>query len=564
MQKCLNFREKHMNRDRIAIIDSGVHISHLKYKDEKIEGYSISFKNGEITRKEDFDDRVGHGTAVYDIIRTKNPSSKIVNIKVYDEEDELSLDELCQVLEYIYDRRDHEFYDLINISMGVTYVKTIKRINEICEKLTNIGMLIVSAFDNDGAVSFPAALDCVIGVDIDNKGLNVEHTEVFGGMVNVFWDKKNYKVPWVGPDFIIVSGTSFACAEITGLISLLLNTEEKWQPGKICENIIEQKKEERLLLPEIEVASVFPFNKETQVIARFEKILSFKIADYYAPRVSGLVGRKVCNVVLNCNNEKKIKDIEEIDWDAFDTIIIGHTDEMERITGRHYKEKLLTIACEKHKKVYAFDSIGMNEYAEEISKGYFFYPSVSERNLRKRFGKLYKIDCPIVSVVGTNSKQGKNTLQIELRNRLIEKGYKIGQLGTEPTALLFGMNDIFSCGYNSSIDLLPEQVICYVNQMLFDISNSDVDLILTGSQTALLGYNNDSVFDRPYIHRLFFEGVQSDAIIMCINEFDDIEYVEQSIKLAEGISGGKVIALACFPIVYEGTGRFFIKKKNAF
>jgi len=46
------------------------------------------------------------------------------------------------------------------------------------------------------------------------------------------------------------------------------------------------------------------------------------------------------------------------------------------------------------------------------------------------FGKLYKNDIPILGIFGTRSKQGKWSLQMELRKRLLADGYVVGLLGT--------------------------------------------------------------------------------------------------------------------------------------
>ena len=138
-----------------------------------------------------------------------------------------------------------------------------------------------------------------------------------------------------------------------------------------------------------------------------------------------------------------------------------------------------------------------------------------------------------------------------LRERLKKIGYNVGQIGTEPTSLLFGMDEMVACGYNSSIELKPEQIYMYMNQVVHNVVEKDVDIILFGAQTALLGYNINNVFQIPLEQRVVFEAVKSDGIILCIDSFDDEDYVRQTIKLAEGLSGGKIIALACYPIKQE-------------
>lgn len=135
-----------------------------------------------------------------------------------------------------------------------------------------------------------------------------------------------------------------------------------------------------------------------------------------------------------------------------------------------------------------------------------------------------------------------------LRKKLIEFGYSVGQIGTEPSALLFGFDEIFHCGYNGQVDLDISQTYIAVNDMIWNITQKDVDLIIAGTQSGFLPYNDYNAMMFPTYHQIFFSALQPDAIIVCINPFDDIQFVNRTIKAAEGLSGGKVIGILCFPI----------------
>lgn len=50
----------------------------------------------------------------------------------------------------------------------------------------------------------------------------------------------------------------------------------------------------------------------------------------------------------------------------------------------------------------------------------------------------------------------------------------------------------------------------------------------------------------PYQRELLL-AANPDAIILCINYYDDVEYIERSIKYIESLSTSKVIALSMFP-----------------
>ena len=87
-----------------------------------------------------------------------------------------------------------------------------------------------------------------------------------------------------------------------------------------------------------------------------------------------------------------------------------------------------------------------------------------------------------------------------------------------------------------------------MNDLIRDLSEKDVEIIITGSQSGLLCYNDNTVNMFPTYHQIVFEAIQSDAIIVCVNPYDDLKYVERIVKTAEGLSPGKVVGFVCFPI----------------
>ncbi len=70
-------------------------------------------------------------------------------------------------------------------------------------------------------------------------------------------------------------------------------------------------------------------------LIRYANMLSFTISEIYDVKYSGKVGASV-NHLLNDNlaEDKIIKSIGEIDWDAFDTIIIGHLDNVANLINK--------------------------------------------------------------------------------------------------------------------------------------------------------------------------------------------------------------------------------------
>lgn len=530
---------------KIAVLDSGVKCNHPAFSNTDIKGLSIQIdKSGEVITSGDFHDEIGHGTAIFYLISKLAKDSDITNIKIYDSQSEISTSDFEHILEYILSTYH---FDIINISMGIVMYGNTDKLQAICKKFKENGTIIVSAFDNYGAVSFPAALDDVIGVD-GQLGLSskINYILVNNSIVNVIGKIKTQKVPWINPDYILVKGNSFICAELSAQLANGSSKDVNYLLQAICKKeVLLEKPVPNTMLFEINRAAIFPFNKEIHAIARYEPLLKFQIIDYYSLRISGKVGKTICDVLPNCNNKKVIKDIEKIAWDSFDTIIIGHCDEYCRIIKEDYKFKLISEAINRKKNIYVFDKMGITDAQMNYSQ--LFSPTVTSQNISKRYGKLYKPNVPILTICGTNSKQGKFSLQLFIRNKLIGLGYTVGQIGTEPSSLLFNMDEVFPCGYNGQVLLTPQQMCSVVNKMIWNISQKNVDIILAGCQSGLLGYNDRNIDMIPFSHQTFFQSLQTDAIILCINEYDSLHFVERVINYAESLSGAKVLGLVCFP-----------------
>lgn len=86
----------------------------------------------------------------------------------------------------------------------------------ICKKLTDKGVILVSAFDNSGTISYPAAFENVIGVI---SGPNCKKSSDFEYMddtvVNVGAKGGIQRIAWKEPNYILMGGNSFACAYVT-------------------------------------------------------------------------------------------------------------------------------------------------------------------------------------------------------------------------------------------------------------------------------------------------------------------------------------------------------------
>jgi uncharacterized NAD-dependent epimerase/dehydratase family protein len=544
------------NKIKIAIIDSGVRLDHPAFvgKTPVVIDTAPSTDGG----------FYGHGTAVYNIIRKAEDIADIINFKLLWQED--GIEEAC-LLELL-NKIDREYpVDIINLSLGVTENR--ESLFSVCQSLIIKGVILISAFDNAGAISYPAAFEQVIGV---NSGQNCPHIDDFeyidDTMINIGAKGSVQRLAWDTPDYLMLGGNSFACAHVTVQAAKFMSQGIR-EFGAILEAF--KKKARKIFYlgtvdvkdkasqkPVIKKAVLFPFFKEMHSLIRFAGMLDFKITGVYDSKYSALVGSTTDHIMKDTVASHIIQNIDQIQWGAFDTLILGHLDEMSNLINKGLlRENLIKQAIEHNKQVFSFDDV-----SKIFTHDAVYCPIVSQKDVPPdRLGKLYRIDKPVVSVYGTSSRQGKFTLQLLLRKKLQDIGYTIGQIGTEPSALLYGMDYTYPMGYNSSVYIHGPDAIRYLNHIMHQLCEKQCDIIISGSQSGTIPYDTGNMSQYTLYQYEFLMGTQPDAVVLCINPFDEPEYISRTIKFIESAVDCTVIALVVFPMnIKEGWSGMYGQK----
>lgn len=524
-----------MRKPIVAVIDSGI-FSLSDVRSCVIDSYALYQKKSKwIISKTPIEDFVGHGTAVTNIIWNTNKNINIIIFRICDSE--LNVDEsgIVKILEFI---DENMTVDIINISAGVTYLYDYNAMNNICFKLSKKGVIIVSAFDNDGAISFPAALDCVVGVDVKKDIRKEEIIFIEKGKVNIIVSDKYYRTKWLNTKTII-KGTSFACAYVTGLLSLRVSSyfDNITILRAISSKNKIQKIHENPVKPHFSIrkAIIFPINKESHALMRFKDKLTFELVSFYDERLSGKVGKTIFGEI--------IKSYDDIDWkEEFDTVILSCVSELTALTQRNYVEEIINNARKFGKNIYSFEAIS-------TSDKFIYYPYIERRNVPiENNMKLHKITIPVVGVVGTSSKQGKFTMQQKIIYYLIQLGYKVGSIVTEPSGYLFEADYVFHFGYQANLNLYPSEYIAILNEMVFDVQKNQKDILITSCQSGVIHYNNSQINEFSILQYSFLLGTLADIYILCVNPHDDFDYIRKSIDFLNSIDEGKVKSIVIFPM----------------
>lgn len=537
---------------RIVIIDSGIS---LKQRDrcKKISCYK-DYSSG-------VEDTIGHGSAVFHIIES-NWDGDIEVIKVFEKDEEVNEDILIDVLKgFLKEEKRGDV--VINISMGITLCNRKEEFNQLCQKLISKGYIIVSAFDNDGAVSYPAAFKGVIGVDTSRKCRNVTEFEyVESDLINIRGFSGEQNLPDPAGEFKKFSGSSFVAPYITAMIAKWLMLNKVHDLDSILEALREQsvliyekkelEKTEHLFT--IKKAVIAPLNKEITSLIKFIDLLPFEIINVYDLRHMRTIGKKVSDILkYKLDKDFIIKNLENLDWnDDFDTLILGHMKEINHFLKEDLTEKIIIQCLKYNKKVYSFDSLSGYQDLISQKRELFQYPEINSAHVPgNQFGKMYQVHCPVLAIFGTSSKQGKYTLQLKLRKKFMQNGFKVAQLGTEPSAKLFGMDEVYPMGYNGNVLIEGYDEILTINHLINQMIHDDTDILIVGAQSQSVAYSSQNLSLFPIGNVNFLLATQPDIILLCVNIFDNDAYIKRTINYLEGMIDTQVIALMISPVMQE-------------
>ena len=554
---------------RIAVLDSRAWIQHPIFQKHLPVIYQESgttwMNRTEIVQKPSNP----HGTAVCAIIaQHTSPNIKIHNFDIFHKEPQILTKKVISALKYIMDDGG---YDIVNMSLGIRTPNT--ELEDLCYKISHQGTLIVSAFDNAGAISYPAAYPFVIGVDTSPRCTHAEDFVIVeDSPINIRGKGGVQSLAWVEPPYTISQGNSFAAPYVTAFIaSHFTNGPSQEQALDFIRRnakhiYFSQKSKNTTRKPfQISSASLFPYNKEMTSLISFRELLDFNIVEIFDTKYSGHIGLPVKGLydVESCFN---IKNIDDINSKAIDTLILGHISETEGVSGKAIKRDVLNKCLEKGLNVFAFDDLYLNEFLPlyEAKCLSLYCPNHNVIPVSNYFGKLYQMRSPVLCVAGTSKRQGKFTLQLQLRKKLTERQYIVGQLGSEPTAQLWGIDEVFPLGYNGIIESNVQDILVQTNMLMHKIDEKNPDIIIVGSQSNILPrafYNTGQI---PLSQVGYILGANPDAIILCVNLDDDIKMISRFIYGIQGLCNCRVIALGVYPFTYSnGWGIIRNKKSKA-
>jgi subtilisin len=214
---------------KVAVIDSGWDRT---LKDIRIlEGKCFCDENDELKLGESFNynDVNGHGTAVTSVILQIAPDINILPIKVFGKRLETSIN----IIEAgIYFAIENEV-NLINLSLGTFLEEALIPLYKACEAAKSKNITIIASRSNLKEDSYPSIFENVISVGIGNSTNPFDFNYTPDEYVECLaWGKDRFMNSLKG-EHKMLSGTSFATPNITGICALLTEKYGKMELDKL-------------------------------------------------------------------------------------------------------------------------------------------------------------------------------------------------------------------------------------------------------------------------------------------------------------------------------------------
>ncbi len=556
---------------KVAIIDSGIETEHPKIR-RVAGGIGLTVKSGErVIQQPDHADCAGHGTACAGIILKKAPDAELYSIRIFDETLSADGHALVAAIQWATEQG----VDVINLSLGTTDAAYKEVISEACQRAVEAGVILIAAEHNDGVPSYPANLPEVIGVTggkiYDRYGYYYRPSNTIECVAR----GDEQRVCWKDGREIMISGTSYAAPHITGIVALIREAYPNAALKEVREMLKANAQDERVdglantatqFAPSfpasfleqsdndwMKKAALYPYNKEMHALVRFRDLLHFEITAVADPVGKGLVGKDPGEAIGTEPTGLKVVPNLQKALRGADTLILGYVDQLGRISKRDLLRESIQAALDRGVHVFSFLQVPAgiygDLYAQARKKGLrIAYPSISMgevQNILQKDQKSTPVDVPVLGVFGTSSQQGKFTVQLALRRKLIQKGYKVGQIGTEHHAELFGMDLAFPMGYASPLELPLQVYVPYLDYKMREINRKkQPEIILVGSQSGTIPYDVNEHKTHSLSSIAFMLGTKPDACILVVNSIDADDYIRDTMDGIRAVCKAPTILLA--------------------
>jgi len=216
---------------RVAVVDSGIDTEHPDLKGKVKESVEAVTEEGRIEfRPSTTGDQAGHGTACAGIITSIAPDVDLYSVKVLGPRGSGSGDMFLVGLDYAIKQK----YRVINLSLGTTKRDFFAPLHDLLDRAYQAGCIVVSAANNLPYPSYPSIFSSsVVSVVKRAGGDPFNFGYRYGQVIELVAPGVEVKTTWPGGGYRQLTGNSFACPYMVGIIALIVEAYPTLTPFQV-------------------------------------------------------------------------------------------------------------------------------------------------------------------------------------------------------------------------------------------------------------------------------------------------------------------------------------------
>jgi subtilisin len=216
---------------RVGVVDSGIDETHPDLKGKVKAAVEAVSEGGRVTfRPSHTGDAAGHGTACAGIITKVAPDVELYSIKVLGANASGSGEMFLAGLDYAIKQR----LQIINLSLGTTKAQYHGPLHDLLDRAYHAGCIVVAAANNLPQPSFPSIFSSSLVSVVKTEDLNpFNFSYRYGEVIEIVAPGVQVRTTWPGGGHRQLTGNSFACPHIVGIIALIMEAYPEMTPFQI-------------------------------------------------------------------------------------------------------------------------------------------------------------------------------------------------------------------------------------------------------------------------------------------------------------------------------------------
>ncbi len=554
----INLSEKTGKNVVVGIIDSGIDIHDQRLLSRCIGGGLVYEVNGYVEFiSGEYEDTIGHGTAIANIILKKAPDVSFFIVKIFKN----SLMCNSNLLSYSINKCLEFGCDIINISAGL--MKSEPVLEETTKKAAAVSKVICSCANQADTIFYPSYYSWCYGVESGKCYKKYDYYFNKNGDIQFIARGDQQRLTWLSGLQVFLGGASFATAHISAIAALLLENDKNINKDNFEELLLAfslQKQPEIVHLQNEQYISPYIISENEKHVIQ-DELMPNAVRNIKKAIIRGSTANFFTQIesLIPCEIVSTANDLCSETLQDYDSVIITETENIEE--QLHFEQNEL----KRGKNVFYFTPNYIRESKRLelglINHSYFVDEPRFQNDRIEQYKKKYPcieyqtVRAPIAGYISPKNTIDSHAGFARFCHSLSKRGYKVVVFDTTSNSLLYGGQMHFCCNKAHEIETdyshyVPS--IRYLMQMADAAFDPDIILVYcAGALSEDIDTNTKmrfiSVLVGVLIEGFIYHGKDGSEDISVIKSLTKSELIgivsENSLRNSNAISDNKIVEL---------------------